>query len=111
MDGRTRASRPGGSSTAPQKFRAQLLRGGTSQSLSRALVALALSAVFSGCPGPLPPPPSVGTDCQTVVECNPGRTCGALTPCVVGRCARDASVAVACDGYDTPVGGAPDAGG
>ena|SRR2546428_12002471 len=71
-------------------------------------VALCALAFFA-CPSGIQPPP-VGPDCVTTADCNVGRGCGDLRPCVIGRCIPDASIVVPCDGYDTPVGDVVDAG-
>ena len=69
------------------------------------LVAAAFVAfAISGCPRtPDAPDPGGGMPCEQLDDCNPGRTCGALTLCVAGFCEEGASLIRPCPDDGEPV--------
>jgi hypothetical protein len=74
------------------------------------VVALLLCVALPGCPRePDAPDPLSGTPCNTLDDCNEGRTCGALTLCVDARegesgyCELGASLVRPCPGEGDPV--------
>ncbi|HEY8429038.1 MAG TPA: hypothetical protein VIL20_11715 [Sandaracinaceae bacterium] len=80
----------------------------TLRSLGRSLAALGalvLSASsLAGCPRqPEAPEPLDGTPCEQLIECNPGRSCGALKLCVDGYCEEGFSLLRPCPEEGEPV--------
>jgi hypothetical protein len=73
------------------------------------IVFAASVLLLSGCPRGLAVPDAAGSACVEDLDCNPGMTCGALRPCVLGHCAADASLPVPCDGGDVIDAGVFDA--
>lgn len=63
-----------------------------------------LGLFLAGCPrGPEPPDPGMGTPCEQLSDCNPDRSCGALTLCVDDYCEQGASLIRPCEGEGEPV--------
>lgn len=76
--------------------------------LGRSLPALVLGGSFAlaaaGCPRePEAPKPLMGTPCEQLTDCNPGRECGALRLCVDGYCEAGASLLRPCRDEGVPV--------
>ncbi len=70
-----------------------------------AMCVLVLAGVaLSGCPRELqPPPPGEAAPCDGDLDCNGGRTCGALALCIGGFCESAPSVGVPCPEEGVPV--------
>ncbi|MCZ7678943.1 MAG: hypothetical protein M5U28_09395 [Sandaracinaceae bacterium] len=74
------------------------------RSLGPSLAVIALGALLGGCPRtPDAPEPLSGTPCMQLIDCNPGRSCGALTLCVDGYCEEGTSLLRPCRDEGEPV--------
>ncbi|WP_157069437.1 hypothetical protein [Sandaracinus amylolyticus] len=73
--------------------------------VSIALGATLLAAtLLAGCPRELqPPPPGDAAACETLEDCNAGRSCGELALCVGGFCEESTTFAIPCPGDGVPI--------
>lgn len=55
-----------------------------------------IAFVLGGCPRDLEEPNPVGDPCSSLLDCNPGATCGLLRSCVDGFCEDSPSIPQAC---------------
>lgn len=72
--------------------------------LSTPALVATLGVALTACPRPPDAPePLMGTPCEQLTDCNPGRECGALKLCVDGFCEADASLLRPCRDEGQPV--------